>query len=154
MTCEQFREAYNRHLDRALGEDELPFVLAHAQQCHGCAVYRDSIASLDAKLRHLPGVEIPARLVRKLEEVPRRSTPSGARVAWSPELLWALSFGIPASIVFVILREQPASFQAAGDFLLAFAGTLVFLLSILRPIFLQGLSLPGQDRRSQRGDAP
>ena len=154
MTCEQFREAYNRHLDGAPGKDEAPFVLAHAQVCQDCAAYRDAIASLDAELRHLPAIGIPPHLVRALEEVPRRCKPREMSVSWRPELLRALSFGIPASVVFAVLGGAPVPFQTAGDFLLAFAGLLVFLHSSLQPFFLPGPSLPGQGGRLQSGDTP
>lgn len=154
MTCEQFRVAYNRYLDGALGEGELLPLTTHTQQCQGCAAYRDAFAALDRDLRRLPDVKIPARLVRKLEQEPDRARRRKARVAWTPEVLRILSYGGAAVIASALLGKLPAPFSTAGEFLLAFAGVLVVLLSILQPIFLPEFSVPGRQRRSQRGALP
>ena len=152
MTCEEFRRSYNSFLDGVLNEGESRLLVEHAGQCQGCAAYRDAFASLDEDLRRLPELPIPLELVRKLEDLPYRSRPGEARAPWKPEILRALSFAIPAIVAFVAFGELPETFQAAGNILLAFTGTLVFLLSVLRPIFLPGPPLPRQSRRSRRGD--
>ena len=152
MTCEEFKAAYNTYLDGALSEGEARLLAAHPQQCQGCAAYRDSFASLDADLRRLPTVAIPAQLVRNLEQLPHLSKPGENLAAWRPELLRVAFLGLPAIVAFVIFGELPNRFEVVGNSLLAFAGTLVFLLSILRPFFLPGPSLPGRVRRSSPED--
>lgn len=154
MTCEEFRRAYNSYLDGLLGEGEARLLGDHATQCQGCAAYRSAFASLDEDLRRLPELEIPLQLVETLKNAPPFSNPGETRAAWTPELLRVLSYGIGAVIAFIAFGELPALFQALGNVLLAFTGTLVFLLSILRPIFQPGPSLPDQAQRPRHGDGP
>lgn len=135
MICEEFKRAYSSSLDGVLGEGEARHMLAHAQQCQGCAAYRDALASLDADLRHLPALEIPARLVQNLEQLPQSFKPREARVGWRPEFFRILPYGVAAIVASLLLGELPAQLQAVGNSLLAFAGTLVFFLAVLWPIF-------------------
>jgi predicted anti-sigma-YlaC factor YlaD len=152
VTCEEFRSAYHTYLDGVQDEHDRRDMLAHADGCSACAAYRDAFAALDADLRHLPDQEIPTDLLRTLERIPASVSPINARVTWRPELARILALGIPAVIAFFIFGMLPPDLRLIGNALLAFAGTLVFLLTALRPIFLSPPVFSGRARLSQSRD--
>ncbi len=70
MNCRELRDKYDFLLDTMPPHILTNDMSEHVDSCNGCRTYVQAMADIDAGLRNLPDVEVPADLEKKLLTIP------------------------------------------------------------------------------------
>jgi len=70
MNCRAFRDQYDFTLDTKPPHIVTNEMSEHMDSCRGCRSYALAMADIDAGLRNLPDVEVPADLEERLLSIP------------------------------------------------------------------------------------
>ena len=134
MTCEEFHGAFNAWLDGKKTAAMPPDARGHAATCAACARYAAAMEGIDAGLRKIPPVEIPATLLALPDELEEgESSRRGRVIAVARFLSPAL---VPAAAVWCAAPFLPPPWAGFLCFILATSGLAMFGVASLRPRFV------------------
>ncbi|HUI09960.1 MAG TPA: hypothetical protein VL221_06510 [Bacteroidota bacterium] len=135
MTCNEFQQAYNTWLDGRKATLLPPEAGLHAEICPACRRYAAAMDGVDAGLRRIPPVQVPAGLLALTETlaIPGPAQGRVRRIAafgkfWAPAV-------IPAAALWSAGLFLPPAWAGALCFLLMTSGLVMFGVASLRPRF-------------------
>ena len=139
MNCEEFRERCHVRIDarkKVLTDAEM---LAHREGCPACAEFFRDMVAVDAGLREIPRVPVPAPLLHSLRQIgeERARTSPG----WKPDLERAARYLVPGLLLWGAQWVFPESARPYLSAAITFIGVIIVVTSTLRPRLL-GSSAP------------
>ena len=134
MTCEVYREQFNRALDGGTQEHPSEEMIQHAHTCTGCREYTSSMLALHTGLSSLPMEQPSRKLLLEISSIGRVEDTAGRTLDWKPEIRRAFVFILPLLLI-VILRWFRADWAGPVEYFLVTAALAWLFTNILRPFF-------------------
>jgi hypothetical protein len=131
MNCDEFRERCHNLMDARKSELTDEQMVAHKGACQGCADFLSDLMSVDAGLRRLSLLPVPAPLLHSLRQIGQPQVlPSPG---WRPDIERAAGYLIPGFILWGAQWVFPENVRPIFLAAMIFIGGFILVTSAVRP---------------------
>lgn len=135
MKCEEFKEFLQNLLDAREERDWPNELSAHAASCQQCRAFGDSLLALHEAMQRLPRVSPSAELMGSLKKIKQPDAPL-VKIGWGPEIRLGAQLLLPLAFPYIAQAFSLTTIQHVLEALILLLGMTVFVISVLKPLFL------------------
>jgi len=135
MQCAEFREEYQRYLDKKVQGGPPDDLCVHMDLCPACTSYAGAMHGIDQALQAMPDAEIPPGLLTSLRELPAslRETRETGLVAYVGRYAALI---LAALVAWIVGSSASEEVQLLLNGLILAAGAFAFTAGLLKPLYL------------------